>query len=133
MTTDTATNVDALLAEQSGIRAKIERAALEEDTVSWLELRMRADGLPRLIKDARTAPLRERLTRLEEELDALVAERERALSEEPPAAPVGMRGITVHMRRAQVLEGVNGRERQASQERKEVLAQMAAIEGGEGP
>jgi len=43
-----------------------------------------------------------------------------------------MRGtITVHMRRQRILDGINRREGQASRERRDVLAQLAALEGGE--
>lgn len=123
-----------LLAEQTGIGEKVERAAVEEDTVSWIEARMRADALPALIREARSAPLRARLARLDVEAERLVEERDRALVEEPPAAPAQMRGtVTPHMMRAQVLDGINRREGNVARERREVLAQIAAMEDGEGP
>lgn len=125
-------DVASLGAEQAGLRARIERAAADDDVVGWMELRMRADALPLLIRAARSAPLRERLARLEAELDGLVGEREKAMWEEPPPAPPGMRGtVTVHMRRQRILDGINGRERRASEERRKLLAQVSEIEAGE--
>lgn len=130
MTTDTATNVDALLAEQSGIRAKIERAAVEGDTAAWLEHRMRADALPRLIKNARSGPLKARLERLDKEIDATVEELERAQHEPHPEVPPHLRGgvspVQLHQAR---LQSIAGRQASAGKDRKELLARLAEIEG----
>ena len=132
MLTGTETNVDELRGELAGIGARIERAAAEDDVVGWMELRMRADALPLLIRDAQAKPLREKLERLDAESDRLIEERERALIEEPPAAPAEMRGtVTPHMMRAQVLDGINRRESSVGRDRRGVLERIAKIEAGE--
>ncbi len=129
--TTTTETLHDLKAELSGIGSRIERAAAEDDVVGWMELRMRADALPLLIRDARTAPFREQLARLDAEMDGLVEEREKALWEEPPPAPPGMRGtVTSHMMRQRLLDGINARESQASRERRTVLERIAKIESG---
>jgi uncharacterized small protein (DUF1192 family) len=126
----TRNNVDELRAELAALGARIERAAAEEDTVSWLELRMRGDALPMLIREARARPLKERLGRLDDELMRLVSERERLMAEEPPEPPASMRGtISKQMMRQRLLDEINGREGRASAERREALNRIAAIEG----
>ncbi len=132
-TTNRRQTVDELRDELAGIGARIERAAAEEDAVGWMELRMRADALPRLIRDARLRPLEERLRRLDGELEALADERERVMTSEPPEPPASSHGaITKPMMRQRLLEGIHRRERSAIRERRETLDAIAAIEGGEG-
>lgn len=121
-----------LKAELSGIRSRVEQAAAADDVVSWMEARMREDALPLLLRAARTAPLKERLARLDAEMDRLVEEREKAMWEEPPPAPASMRGtVTKHMRRQRILDGLAARESQASRERRDVLKAIESIEAGE--
>lgn len=131
MTTDTATNVEALQLELAGIGARIERAAADDDVVSWMELRMRADALPLLIRDARTAPLKDRLARLEAEIDAAVEELERAQDEPYPEVPPHMKGrVTAGQLHQARLQSIAGRQREASRERREVLRKIEEIEQG---
>jgi len=128
----TEANVDALRDELEGIGRLVEEAAAREDVLEFDRLTMRERALPKLIRDARIAPLRDRLRRVEAELDALVEERRRALDEEPPEAPAAMHGtVTPLMMRQRVLDGIASRERAASQERRELLAKIAEIESGE--
>ena len=122
--------MNALLTEQSGIWAKVERAAVEEDMGSWLDHRMRADALPRLIKEARARPLKERLASVEAELDAAVEELERAQHEPHPEVPPHLRGgvspVQLHQAR---LQNIAGRQASAGKDRRRLLAQIAEIEG----
>lgn len=108
-----------LRAELEDIGRLVEEAAVDEDVVEFSRLVMRERALPRLIREARTAPLREQLARLEEEAEGLVAERDRALVEEPPPAPAMMRNtVTPAMMRAQILDGINRRESAVARERR---------------
>lgn len=72
-------SLEALKAELAGIDGAIEDAAVQEDSESFLSLTMRREALPRLIREARANPVRERVERLEAELEALEDERQRVL------------------------------------------------------
>lgn len=130
-TTTTTKSVEELKSELARIGALVELAAVREDVLEFDRLTMRERALPLLIRRARTAPHRERLERLDAELDGLVEDRGRAMTEEPPEAPAAMQGtVTPHMVRQRLLDGINRLEAQASTERRTVLERIAKIESG---
>lgn len=129
--TETAHTTTGLERELLDLPRQIQEAAADGDKERWEALRMRLDALPEYIRRQRLEPLRAQLDRLEEELDGLVEQRQRAMTEDPPSAPASMHGtITVHMRRQRILDGVAARERQASDERRKLRARISEIEAG---
>lgn len=132
MTTNlTTVSVDELRAELAGIGARVERAAAADDVVGWMEARMRADALPLLVREARTAPLRDRLARVEAEIDAAVEELRRAQDEPYPEVPHHMRGqVSAGQLHQSRLQNIAGRQAEASRDRRRLLAQIADVEAG---
>ncbi len=125
----TGESVEVLEAELAGIGAEIEEAAVLEAASEWLRLSQRKDALPALIREAKAAPLRREVERLERELEALDQEMRRARQGPPPPVPEAMRGsVTPAMVRNQRIGGITA---QASRAGKELVAareQLARIE-----
>lgn len=99
--------VEKLEYELRRIDELIEAAAVEKDVPEWTKLRMRRDALPRLMAEAKAAPIHEQIARLQEELEDLERDRQRTLEEPAPVVPDSQRGsVTGLMLRNGKLSGI---------------------------
>ena len=93
MTTD---NVEAMMEELRALDREIEAAALAGDAEGFVRLQMRRAALPYHIREAKVAPIRREIGRLEDELAALEDEARRAREEPEPRS---RRGCVARRRR----------------------------------
>ena len=122
--------IEELREQLAGIDALIESAAVDEDYVSWSELRMRKDALPALIRRAEAEPVRQEIARLEAELAASDEELLRARSEPVEVPPERRRDLTVAMLRNQRLGGITSRMSRLGKNLDERRKELALLESG---
>lgn len=85
------TRIEDLREELERIGARIEEAAVVGDRETFVDLAMRRATIPRLIRTEQTRPLRREIERMQGELGALDAERERVRGL-PAEVPQHLRG-----------------------------------------
>jgi len=104
-----AVSLTGLQAELAGIDSAIEDAAEARNQEEFLTLLMRKAALPKLIRDERARPVRERVERLEGQLEDLEAERQRVLAEDFSVPPERRTDLTETLLRNQKLSGITTR------------------------
>lgn len=125
--------VEKLEREAREIGRLIGGAAVAEDAGEFLRLQMRKAALSHYIREAKAAPVRAQIARLEEELEGLGAESERIREEAAPTVPASQRGhLTPTMLRNRRLVGVGERGNAVGGEVKKLRKVLAQIEA-EGP
>lgn len=127
------TKIEQLEAELAGLNALIEAAAVQQDGEEYVRLSMRRSALPYLLREAKVAPIRDDIRRLEEVAANLETERQRIQTEPPPEVPPGRRGhITPVMVKNARLKGVIDQQSSISRELKEKRRELEQIKA-EGP
>jgi chromosome segregation ATPase len=116
------------LEELRSIVARIEDAAVDGDAGEWLRLSMRRDALPRLITEAKAAPIRAEIARLEAELEDLEEQRKAALREKPEVPPHQRGTVTPMMVRNSKLGGIVARLSAVGRELDERRQELEQIE-----
>lgn len=123
--------IGRLREERENIERDIAEAAIAGDAAEWTRLRMRKDALDVFVWRAEADPVHEEVSRLEGELEALDAERERVLSEPlPEVEPARRHVVTGQMLRRQELEGIARQSQAASKDLKAARAKLAEMEAG---
>ncbi len=127
------TEIEQLERELGRLDERAEEAALEEDAGEFLRLAMRRVAIPALIREARAAPVRREIERLEEELAALEAESKHVREQPQPTVPAGRRQhVTPAMLRNAELGSITARAIRLGGELKAKQQELAQIER-EGP
>ncbi len=122
--------VEQLQQELARIEGLVEEAAVDEDVSEWIRLAMRHDALPAPIRQAKTAPIRQEVERLEEELAELDEELRQAQEGPLPEDAPRTFGVTATMMRSRRIEGIAARSSSLSKELRQARRQLAETEAG---
>lgn len=122
-------SVEALQRRAEELEIEIEEAAVRGDADLFVHLQMARAALPRRIREAKAAPVRAEIERLEAEERELAAEEER-VREQPPelSETETLRGVNPAAHFNQVLGGVVERRSAAGKELVEARRRLEKIE-----
>lgn len=122
-------NLREMLDELAVIPEALKGAALAGDAERFISLRMREVALRSMIREAELEPYRHAVETLDKEVLDLEAERQRALSAEPPPVPAHIRHTTTpDMLKRRLVEGATRRSSGASRELAEARRKLEDAE-----